>query len=178
MELLDLSGIQIPVERKSIKNMYLRVSRTDGTVKLTVPSYMGEEEIRRFAFSKIGWIRKMQAEARVRPVREKPALPPDAAEILRLRMDRMIPECEAIVGRHAKGWRIRAMKTRWGSCSLKTGIISVNLELAAKSSDCLRYILIHELTHFWVPNHGAAFYSRMDRYLPEWRKIRCELRKD
>ena len=37
MELLDLSGIQIPVERKSIKNMYLRVSRSDGTVKLTVP---------------------------------------------------------------------------------------------------------------------------------------------
>ena len=45
-------------------------------------------------------------------------------------IERTVPECEHIVGKHAAAWRIRAMKTRWGSCSTRTASITLNLALA------------------------------------------------
>lgn len=85
---------------------------------------------------------------------------------------RVVPECEHIVGKHAAAWRIRAMKTRWGSCSTRTASITLNLALARYERRALVYVILHELTHLWVHGHGAVFHARMDRYLPDWRDVR------
>ena len=87
-------------------------------------------------------------------------------------IERTVPECEHIVGKHAAAWRIRAMKTRWGSCSTRTASITLNLALARYERRALVYVILHELTHLWVRGHGAAFHARMDRYLPDWRDVR------
>ena len=87
-------------------------------------------------------------------------------------IERTVPECEHIVGKHAAAWRIRAMKTRWGSCSTRTASITLNLALARYERRALVYVILHELTHLWVRGHGAVFYARMDRYLPDWRDVR------
>ena len=78
------------------------------------------------------------------------------------------PACERIVGKHAAAWRIRAMKTRWGSCNVRTAYITLNLALARHAPCALRYAI----THLWVRGHGAPFRTHMDRYLPDWREIR------
>ena len=88
---------------------------------------------------------------------------------------RVVPECEHIVGKHAAAWRIRAMKTRWGSCNTHTASITLNLALARYERRALVYVIFHELTHLWVRGHGAAFHARMDRYLPDWRDVRRAL---
>ena len=90
-------------------------------------------------------------------------------------IERTVPECEHIVGKHAAAWRIRAMKTRWGSCSTRTASITLNLALARYERRALVYVILHELTHLWVRGHGAAFHARMDRYLPDWRDVRRAL---
>ena len=87
-------------------------------------------------------------------------------------IERTVPECEHIVGKHAAAWRIRAMKTRWGSCSTRTASITLNLALARYERRALVYVILHELTHLWVRGHGAVFHARMDRYLPDWRDVR------
>jgi len=68
--------------------------------------------------------------------------------------------------------RVRAMKTRWGSCSTRTASITLNLALARYERRALVYVILHELTHLWVRGHGAVFHARMDRYLPDWRDVR------
>ena len=87
-------------------------------------------------------------------------------------IERTVPECEHIVGKHAAAWRIRAMKTRWGSCSTRTASITLNLALARYERRALVYVILHELTHLWVRGHGAVFHACMDRYLPDWRDVR------
>lgn len=82
---------------------------------------------------------------------------------------------EALVGEHASEWRIRRMSTRWGSCSIARRRIWLNLELAAKPPECLDYVVIHELCHLVVPNHGPAFHELMDGYAPRWREVRALL---
>ena len=88
---------------------------------------------------------------------------------------REAPVCEEVVGKRAALWRIRAMKTRWGSCNVRTAAITLNLELAKFDMRALRYVITHELTHLWVRGHDARFYARMDKYFPGWQCVRREL---
>ena len=90
-------------------------------------------------------------------------------------IEREAPVCENIVGKRAARWRIRAMKTRWGSCNVRTAAITLNLQLAQYDVRALRYVITHELTHLWVRGHDSRFYARMDRYFPGWKKVRREL---
>ena len=88
---------------------------------------------------------------------------------------REAPACEEIVGKRAAAWRIRAMKTRWGSCNVRTAAITLNLQLARYDVRALRYVITHELTHLWVRGHDARFYAHMDAYFPDWREVRRAL---
>ena len=90
-------------------------------------------------------------------------------------IEREAPACETVVGKHAARWRIRAMKTRWGSCNVRTAAITLNLQLAQYDVRALRYVITHELTHLWVRGHDAHFYARMDKYFPNWQNVRREL---
>ena len=84
----------------------------------------------------------------------------------------MLPGCEQTVGKRASELKIRDMKTRWGTCNIKTALITLNLRLAEKPPECLRYVLTHELCHLHEPGHGERFWRRMDVYYPEWKRIR------
>lgn len=69
---------------------------------------------------------------------------------------------------------IRRMSRQWGSCSPK-GHISLNVDLMRVPMECIDYVLLHELIHLKVHNHGQTFYRTLDRHLPEWRRIKRRL---
>lgn len=79
------------------------------------------------------------------------------------------------LGVEAADWRIKKMKTRWGSCNVEARRIWLNLELAKKSAQCLEYIIVHELVHLEERRHSDRFTAIMDRHLPLWRSRRKEL---
>lgn len=72
-------------------------------------------------------------------------------------------------------WRIKKMKTRWGTCNASAERIWLNLELAKKHESCLEYVIVHELVHFFERYHNSAFYTYMDKFLPEWKLINKQL---
>ncbi|MDS2171345.1 SprT family zinc-dependent metalloprotease [Nesterenkonia sp. CL21] len=72
-------------------------------------------------------------------------------------------------------WTIRRMKTKWGSCNRETRHIWFNVELAKKHPDCLEYIVVHEMAHYFERNHGERFTKLMDGLLPDWRSRRDQL---
>ncbi len=53
-----VSGINIEIVKKNIKNMYLRVLPPAGNVRISAPFHASDEAIKLFAISKIGWIKK------------------------------------------------------------------------------------------------------------------------
>lgn len=89
----------------------------------------------------------------------------------------LLEKYAAIVGKSPTEWRIRNMKTRWGTCNTKDKRIWLALNLAKKPPECLEYVITHELTHLHVPNHSKAFWARMDVYYPAWREVRKLLNK-
>ena len=87
----------------------------------------------------------------------------------------LAPKWERIVGLQAEQWQIRQMTTRWGSCTPGTRRIRLNLQLTAFPTACLEYVILHELIHLRIPNHGKDFYALMDRYMPDWRERKALL---
>ena len=77
-------------------------------------------------------------------------------------------------------WRIRKMKTRWGSCNSRAGRLWFNLELAKKDPELVDYVIVHELCHLIEPGHNQRFYWVLGQYLPDWseRKKRLNGRLD
>lgn len=72
---------------------------------------------------------------------------------------------------------VRRMRTRWGSCSPRSGSIRLNTDLAKKPPECLEYVVVHEMIHLIEPTHNARFVALMDRSMPEWWFHRAQLNR-
>ena len=53
---MKINGINVIVQRKNIKNMYLRVIPPEGNVKISAPYFVSDDEIIKFVNSKMDWI--------------------------------------------------------------------------------------------------------------------------
>ena len=69
------------------------------------------------------------------------------------------------------------MKSEWGSCIARKRKLLFNLELARVPKECIEYVVVHELTHLAVQNHGPAFKALMTQRLPQWKERRKQLRQ-
>jgi predicted metal-dependent hydrolase len=75
---------------------------------------------------------------------------------------------------NVKRVQIRNMKRKWGSCSSK-GVITLNKELLKLPPAYVEYVIVHELLHMIIPNHGRTFKTLLYAYLPNWDKLHKEL---
>lgn len=71
--------------------------------------------------------------------------------------------------------KIRKMKSRWGSCQYKKGIITLNSRLIEVPIRCTQYVVLHEFAHFIYPNHSKDFYGFVEKLMPDWKKRKKEL---
>ena len=88
---------------------------------------------------------------------------------LRLAAMPLITKWEARLSVKVERLFIQKMKTKWGSCNHHARTIRLNTDLAKKPTECLEYLLVHELVHLLEPTHNARFVALMDRHMPKWR---------
>ena len=72
---------------------------------------------------------------------------------------------------------VRSMKTRWGSCTPKTGAIRIARELAAYPIECLDMVVAHELVHLLEPSHNQRFHALLDTYCPNNKALSQRLKQ-
>ncbi len=66
-------------------------------------------------------------------------------------------------------------KRRWGVCDPRTRTVSFHWELVLLKPDLIDYVIVHELAHLHEPNHGRAFWRRVEAVMPDWRARRARL---
>ena len=66
--------------------------------------------------------------------------------------------------------RMQKMKNKWASCSAKKWV-SFSEDLLKEHTDFQQYVIVHELLHLRVPNHGKLFRSLLSLYVPNWEKL-------
>lgn len=220
---ITAGGVEAAVEKKRIKNMYIRVFPPDGRVKITAPLRTPDETIRGFLASHAAWAEKQREKLAGRPETEhtyetgemcflwgrqyrlavvtgsrntvraegpniilqvrEGGTPEERAQIMarfyRGELSRAVPpvleQYERMTGVHASEWRIRDMKTRWGTCNTAKKRVWLNLKLAQKPPECLEYVIAHELAHLLEHSHNAVFWAYMDKFYPDWRAVRARL---
>ncbi|MCR2033496.1 M48 family metallopeptidase [Anaerofustis stercorihominis] len=74
--------------------------------------------------------------------------------------------------------RTRIMKTRFGSYSVKTDRICLNVCLVKYSEDIIKSVLLHEMCHMRFRNHQKWFYRTLYKMCPEYDKFCEELKSD
>ena len=179
-KIVYIDGLEVEITKKRIKRMNMRIKEPDGRIVISAPYGTPDREIASFVRSKRSWI-----DRGVRSVRERAAAHPEAESkaekearrrLLKERIASRLPEIEKRTGLKSNGWTVRDMHTRWGSCNTKTHHLNFALMLWDRSDAELDYVILHELVHTKVADHGPRFYAMMDNYMPGWKAVRKGLR--
>ena len=72
--------------------------------------------------------------------------------------------------------KFRKMVSRWGSCNPQKGILTFSTYLMYAPSDCIKYVVLHEFTHFLQANHSKKFYDELEKICPQWKVFKNKLR--
>lgn len=89
----------------------------------------------------------------------------------------IIAKWEKIIGVKVGNWGVKQMKTKWGTCNIEEKRIWINLELAKKPTNCLEYIVVHEMIHLLERHHNDRFLSYIDKFIPQWKLFKEELNR-
>lgn len=165
--------------RRRVKNINLRV-RADGSVAVSAPYGAPVRLIDAFVAERAAWVRDAQRRAAAR--READAatpLPPrdEALRELTLLCEKWYPAfADTCPGGRMPRIAVRDMKTRWGSCSLRTGTLAFSRRLCTMPPAAQEYVVVHEFCHFAHPDHSPAFWAAVARHLPDYAARRALLR--
>ena len=95
--------------------------------------------------------------------------------LLKQEVAKYLPKWEKTTGLYCSSWQSKYMTTKWGTCNPTSKKIWLNLQLAKKPIECLEYVILHELAHLKVHNHGPEFTAILDQYMPYWREHKRRL---
>ncbi len=70
---------------------------------------------------------------------------------------------------------VRTMRNKWASCSTQ-GHLNFSSDLLDLRQELWDYVIVHELLHFFVPNHGKLWKSLMRAHLGDYEVYEAELR--
>ncbi len=69
---------------------------------------------------------------------------------------------------------VRPMRKKWASCSTN-GHLNFNADLPGFDETLWDYVIVHELLHFFVPNHGKLWKCLMRAHLGNYEAMEEKL---
>jgi len=175
-----IEGAGTVVLEKSRRARHVNITvRPFHGIRVAVPMNVSFGTAEKIARSRADWIKKhclgmKQFEEMYRTASKNTAMP-DRREAEAILVERVA----RIAGRH--GYRfnrvaVRNQKTRWGSCSSRNNI-SLNIRLVLLPPELRDYIILHELVHTRVKNHGQDFWMEMLRVEPKAKELAARVKK-
>jgi predicted metal-dependent hydrolase len=127
-----------------------------GGFEVFIPRWMKEDSPKVRRFIQTG-LEKLRTQARPEP----------AEQISREAIRVMVTQWAARLDVQPKRVTFREMTRKWGSCS-SASHVTLNTRLCWLSPHLAEYVVLHELVHLKVFNHGKAFKSMMSDHMPDW----------
>jgi predicted metal-dependent hydrolase len=141
-------------------------------VRVAVPLGVPFEQAEAVALARAGWIaRHLRRLADMERNVGQPQLlaPINRAVARRVIVDRLAE----LARRHGFEYNrvyVRNQKTRWGSCSARNNI-NLNVNLIRLPEALRDYVILHELVHTRIKNHGLQFWDELERYVNGCRQV-------
>ena len=70
------------------------------------------------------------------------------------------------IGVEPREVHLRPMRRKWASCS-SNGRLTFNTDLLGEPASFRREVIVHELLHLKIPNHGKVFKALLKAHLAE-----------
>ena len=176
--------MKVTIIRSNRKTVAIQVN-SDLSVTVRAPRSASEKDIEEILKKKEAWISKhiekikktkerLEAEPTEKLTREKViALAEEALKVIPARVEYFARVIGVTYGKIT----IRNQKTRWGSCSSK-GNLNFNCLLMLAPPEVLDYVVVHELCHRKQMNHSKAFWSEVEKVLPDYKEARKWLKEE
>lgn len=169
------SPYPISYVRKRVKYLRIRVKRT-GEVVVSIPWLMPYKEVVRFVAEKDEWIRKTRKRFLEQGQTELPIVTKEQVDELNNYLTIAVEMWRIRMKEEPVTWKLRNMKSQWGNCRHLKRLITFNIQLARVEHDLIDYIIVHELAHLQVQNHGSRFHELVAKYIPNEKDCRFRLR--
>ena len=178
--LFRIEGVGKVLFERSRKATRINISvRPFKGIRVAVPYGVPYAKARMFAASKRHWIKKHLGKIR-QAERDHRELSRNFNNIDRREAGKiLVQRLEDLAREHGFKYNrvfIRNQKTRWGSCSSKNNI-SLNVKLVSLPENLMDYIILHELVHTRVKNHGKKYYAALDRIVRDRKSLASELKR-
>lgn len=72
---------------------------------------------------------------------------------------------------------VKKLTKRWGEFHPNKNLVVLNAELIVAPMECIDYVIIHELSHAVILDHGPDFYDFLSRRIPRWKDLKSELER-
>ena len=82
------------------------------------------------------------------------------------------PHIASIIKKYLKSWRQRYLKTAFGLCYAQKGEVVLNTELVCYDKRLVKYVILHELSHFFEQNHSSKFYQVFEALEPNYKEYK------
>ena len=102
---------------------------------------------------------------------------PKSATDRSLRLRVRVDHWAARLGVAPRTVRIQRMVRKWGSCSVN-GTITLAADLSRRPIEFQDFVIVHELLHLRIPNHGRLFKAVMNAHVSTWRIERVGRSRD
>lgn len=167
--------INYNLERKKVKNINLRI-KPSGEIYVSANRYISQKTVEKFIISKADFIFKALDKYSERLPAEQYFAEDEICDII----NKLCKKAYAYFERFGIEYpqiKFRRMKSRWGSCMPQKGVLTFNINLMYVPIECIWYVVLHEFTHFLVPNHSKKFYAELEKICPEWKELRKKLKE-
>lgn len=175
---VEIGGIGLIRLKRSRRARHVNLTvKPFGGVGVTIPRGVSLKKVEQFVVSKTDWIVKHLAKARQLEQRRLKATglieKTDAGEAREYLVQKLRTLAERY-GFKVGNVAVRKQKTRWGSCSADNNI-SLNINLIHLPQQLMTYVILHELVHTRIKNHGRQFWRELDDLVGDARRLRSRL---
>lgn len=175
---IELPGVGPVLFERSAKAKRLSISvKPFRGVRVAVPRTVTFQLAEVVVRGKIPWMRRTVS--RVKAMEEEHAALASNQTFDRSRAEQiLLDRLDELAIRHGFTYNraaVRSQKTRWGSCSANNNI-SLNMKLAELPGEMMDYVILHELVHTRIKNHGKEFWGELDQLVGDAKAVRRKMR--
>ncbi len=177
---VEIAGVgPVLFERSSRARRVVISVKPNAAVRVAVPYGSSFQKAEEFVYARVDWIQKHLG--KMKAYSQSNGNAGSAVDIIDREeaKRKLISRLEHLAAQHGFTYNrvfIRNQKTRLGTCSGKNNI-GLNVKLSCLPDELMDYVILHELAHTRVKNHGKGFWLLMDELVGDGKAKAARVRE-